>query len=189
MKKILITGASGFWGNNLIKYICDKHSSEYLLTCIYNSSNNLCTSDNIITKKCNLENVTEVNNLYDNFDIIVHLASIIKHTNDNFDKNYLANVNSSLNILNLAKNISISEEKKIKIVIASTIGTVACFNDKDQVANEKSNFSNKSKSFSYYFSKMKIEELVQDFNKNKNLDIVVIRPPVIYGVNDLKGRS
>lgn len=39
MKKILVTGGSGFWGYNQINYLLKKNKN-YEITCIYNSNKN-----------------------------------------------------------------------------------------------------------------------------------------------------
>jgi dihydroflavonol-4-reductase len=184
MKKIIITGASGFWGYNFLDFIYKKN--EYDITCIYNTNSEPLKDFDVKKIQCNLENKTELDKLEDDYDIIVHLASVIKHTKKNSFQNIGINVNSTKNIFNLAYGISV--KKKIKVICASTIGTVACFENDNEFANENSGFSTKSFSFPYYYSKILIEQM-GDTYRNNNLDIVFIRPPVIYGEKDIKGRA
>ena len=184
MQKILITGASGFWGYNFLDFIYRKN--EYDITCIYNTNSKPLDNFNVKKIQCNLEDNSNMEKLDRDYDIIVHLASVIKHTKKDSFKNIGINVNSTKNIFNLAHEISIN--KKIKVVCASTIGTVACFDDDNSCADERSGFSTKSFSFPYYYSKILIEQM-GDTYRNNNLNIVFIRPPVIYGEGDLKGRA
>ena len=184
MQKILITGASGFWGYNLLDFLHNK--DEYDITCIYNTNPEPLQNFNVKKIKCNLENEEDIENIYADYDIIIHLASIIKHTKKNSFHNIGINVKSTQNIFNLAYKIS--KNKKIKVICASTIGTVACFDDPNEYANENSGFSIKSFSFPYYYSKILIEQM-GDTYRTKNLNIIFIRPPVIYGEGDIKGRA
>jgi nucleoside-diphosphate-sugar epimerase len=114
------------------------------------------------------------------------LASIIKHTNNNAQENIYINTKSTQNIFELGRKIG--KIKKVKILCASTIGTVACFDNEKEYADEESEFSQKILKFPYYYSKMLIEKMSKMYNED-NLDIIFIRPPVIYGENDIKGRA
>ncbi len=185
-KKILITGSSGFWGYNQINYFLEKNNN-FEITCVYNTNKNSLKELNNIKKiQCNLEDDSEIIKLGDDYDIILHLASVIEHTNDNSEKNININVNSSKNIFELARLIG--KNKSIKVICASTIGTVACFNTNNESANEESKFSMNSFNFPYYKSKILIEKMANKYRSN-NIEIIFIRPPVIYGENDLKGRA
>ena len=183
--KYLITGSSGFWGSNMLDYILNIDNNSDI-TCIYYSNAKSLDGYKVTKIRCNLENTQDVNKLIDNYDCIIHLSSIVSHSLDNADKNIASNVNSTKNVLDLAVNINERYEKNCRIVIASTMGTVACFKDKNKYANETSEFSEISKSWPYYLSKMKIEDLVKTYT---NLDTVIIRPPMILGPNDKKGRA
>lgn len=184
MQKILITGSSGFWGYNFVKFIYEKN--EFDITCIYNTNHKPLENFNVKKIQCNLEDKEQIQKLEKDYDIIVHLASIVKHTKKDSFENISINVNSTKNIFNLAHEIS--QNKKIKVICASTIGTVACFEQNHHYANEKSGFSIKSFSFPYYYSKILIEQMGEIY-RNNNLSIVYIRPPVIYGEEDIKGRA
>ena len=184
MQKILVTGASGFWGYNFVKFIEKKNN--FIITCVYNTDIKPLESLNVEKIQCNLEKEDEIHKIKNDYDLIIHLASIIKHTKKNSYENICTNVNSSKNIFKLASEIG--KTKNVKVICASTIGTVACFDSDNEYANEKSEFSNKSFSFPYYYSKILIEGL-GDIYRNENVKIIFIRPPVIYGENDLKGRA
>tara|TARA_Y100000991_G_C21972679_1_gene350322 strand:+ start:813 stop:1946 length:1134 start_codon:yes stop_codon:yes gene_type:complete len=184
MQKILVTGASGFWGYNFVKYI--ESEKKYQITCIYNTDIKPLENLNVKKIQCNLENESEIQKIKDDYDTIIHLASVIKHTKKDSFKNIGINVNSSKNIFKLASEIG--KNKPIKVICASTIGTVACFDSDSQFADERSGFSIKSFGFPYYYSKILIEQQA-DLYRNENIKIIFIRPPVIYGENDLKGRA
>ena len=49
MQKILVTGASGFWGYNFIKYIESK-KNLYQITCVYNTDIKPLEGLNVLVK-------------------------------------------------------------------------------------------------------------------------------------------
>ena len=79
--KFLITGASGFWGYNLTEYILEKKKGSDI-TCVYNTDNSQLENLNVKTVQCSLESKIDCYNLIDDYDCIIHLASIVKHFND-----------------------------------------------------------------------------------------------------------
>jgi len=185
--KYLITGASGFWGRNVVEKILDI-GEKGDITCIYYT--NLSGLDGLDVKKIkmDLENPYGITKLDDDYDVIIHLASIVKHTMKDKERNIRKNVLSTNNVLELGKRIS-EKNKRIRIIIASSLGTVACSEFKTKYFDENSGYSERSIEFPYYKSKIEIEKMVDMYKENKNMEIVIIRPPVILGPNDLKGRA
>ena len=183
--KYLITGSSGFWGINMIEYIIN-NDTNYDITCVYNSDRSNIETYNVRCIKCELENPIYIDKLLDSYDCIIHLASIIKHTLTNAEDNIKLNVDCAKNVINLCKKVNSRYDKNCRIIIASTMGTVACFKEQYKYADENTSYSKVSKNWPYYYSKMLIEDIV---NKHTDLDIVVIRPPVILGPNDKKQRA
>lgn len=102
MKKIIITGASGVVGSNLVKNIIT--NKKYELICLFNENNiNINSCLNIKVDITNTEEVLELWKLKPDF--IIHCAAL---TNINFCENnqalaYNINVNGTKNIVELAK--------------------------------------------------------------------------------------
>ena len=186
--KYLITGASGFWGYNLTEYILDKEQNADI-TCIYNTNNSQLEKLNVKCVQCCLESQIETEKIIDNYDCIIHLASKVKHTLKNAEENININVRACQNLLELSHKIQKKYDKKIRFILASSVGTVACFNDNQLEANELSKYCNRSSHFPYYRSKMIIEKMAIDYANKYFYKLSIIRPPVIYGPKDYKGRA
>ena len=56
-------------------------------------------------------------------------------------------------------------------------------------SNELSEYSKISVNFPYYYSKIKIEKMAKTYADKFSIKLSIIRPPVIYGPNDFKGRA
>ena len=82
-RNILIAGANGFIGRNLISYFSKK---KFFVTGIYNNKVNKIKNKNINYIKCDLRNKTLVRKLFrkKKYDIIINSAAIIKTKNNKF---------------------------------------------------------------------------------------------------------
>ena len=92
MKKILITGFTGFLGSNLI----DVFSKKYELIGITHKKK---SKQKIIQIQKNIRNLT-INDIPNDIESIIHLAanSDIKFCNENPQKCYQTNVDGTLNM-------------------------------------------------------------------------------------------
>ena len=95
MKKILITGASGFWGYNVLKHINDNYKHLFDITCVYNTNEDVLKGFDVKKIQCCLEIHSEIEKINGDYDIILHLASVIKHTHNNSNKNININLKTS----------------------------------------------------------------------------------------------
>ena len=182
MKEILITGASGFLGFNLTQSLLKKKDCK--ITCVYNKNKGLLETLQVRIIQCDLSQ--NIDCLDGNYDVIIHLAGEVKHTEINSSQQIYNNYTSSINIFNLAKKIS--KRKKIKFIFTSTIGVVGCFDNNSKTSNENSDYSKISEQFPYYKSKMMIENFLKN-NKSDNILITILRPPVMFGEGDFGGRA
>ena len=99
MKKILITGFTGFLGSNLI----DVFSKKYELIGITHKKK---SKQKIIQIQKNIRNLT-INDIPNDIDSIIHLAAIsdIKFCNENPKECYQTNVDGTLNMLELSRKL------------------------------------------------------------------------------------
>ena len=134
-------------GQNLVSELLQQ---EFSITIVSRKKSKLFDNDVdevVVGDLCNNINWLSI---LEKIDCVIHLASIVKHTHKNSEKNIDINVLGCKNILELCKNIQNKYNKKINLVIASTVGTVACFDDNNMESNELSEYSKKSLKFPYY---------------------------------------
>ncbi|HEX3019733.1 MAG TPA: NAD(P)-dependent oxidoreductase [Chitinispirillaceae bacterium] len=103
MKKLLITGASGFLGWNL----CSVASNRYSVIAV--SNNNPIELDNISKRKCDITDYHQLKNLFisEKPDAVIHAAAA---SNPNFCQNnpeesFKINVSASINIAGLCADL------------------------------------------------------------------------------------
>src|SRR3989338_9620574 len=101
--RVLITGATGFIGHELVKKIKDLHN----ITCVIRKESQFLKENRIKTITCDLNNTDELFKEVKNFDAIIHLAGIVNtHSKKEF---YNKNVELTKNVLNVCKKNKIKK--------------------------------------------------------------------------------
>ena len=170
MKKILITGASGFIGSNLIARIIKDECEVAVINRI---------SENYKIPICEyIGDITDFNFMFKTINDfnptnVFHLAAYKKRSSS------VEDIRSSLNInligtLNLYQ--SLLKLKTLNSVI--TLGTIDEYGD--CISPYSENIKEKPLS-AYGFSKFCVTKLSEFFFNNFNLPITVLRPTIAYG--------
>ena len=168
MKRLLITGYSGFVGSNLVTLLNDNNQLNLLgrkpsnLGCVYTHS---------------IDSKSSYADALVNVDAVVHCAARV-HVMDDVVSDPLNEFRAvnTLGTLNLAKQAAQSGVKRfiflssIKVNGESTSGK-APFTASDKSAAEDP----------YGISKSEAEQQLLELGKNTGMEIVIIRPPLVYG--------
>jgi len=167
--KTLITGATGFIGNHVLKALCEKNLD---VRCLVRESSKVeqLKKKDVELAYGDLLNRDSLRNATRGIDTIYHLAGEVYSTKDT---NYHLNVIGTKNLIEacLADNIK-------KFVYLSSIAAVGPNTGRDVVWDEKSPCNPISP---YGRSKYEAEKLLlQTFRANK-FPVVIIRPPIVYG--------
>ncbi len=168
MKRLLITGYSGFVGSNLVKQL----QSSYQLNLLGRKPSNC---GNVFTH--NLDSSSLYSVALVNVEVVVHCAARVHIMDDTASDplNEFRAVNTK-GTLNLAKQAAAAGVKRfiflssIKVNGESTSGK-APFTASDKSAAEDP----------YGISKAEAEQQLLDLSKQTGMEVVIIRPPLVYG--------
>lgn len=167
LKKILITGGSGFIGQNLIEII-NKEYSEFEIINLDLKSNNV--QNECIYIKCDILDRLEIKNIFDKIqpNYIIHLAAETNCDPKLTIKDYKVNIEGSKNIFDLSNDIS-----QLKGLIHISTQFV------NQTDFPLENFTNYKPNTIYGESKVLSEKLL--INANYNYNWIILRPTNVWG--------
>ena len=173
--KIIVTGGSGFLGENLIKRLIPISKKIYVIDKKFDSKKFL--EKKIRKIKCDLSNSKTLNKKFRNInkvDFVIHTAAVQPFKKDDTIEKYLkTNLIGSLNLLNIC------EKKKIKkFIICSSFSVYG----RPQKLPIKENHKLQPEN-TYGFSKMLAEKTFEFFHKRKNFKFIILRFDGIFGKN------
>jgi nucleoside-diphosphate-sugar epimerase len=180
MFKILITGSTGFVGKNLVEKLSLKKFLIY--EAFYDKEKNFI---NLVRKFNNkeIESQIKFENM-EKIDCVVNCAAMLPGTLDKKKNNlHEYRKNNVEQTLNTAKQMFNKGVKRF--IHLSTI----LVDDLKETKNDNSlllNFLTKKKKFQdsrdyYRISKLECEIALMEFSKKTGLEVVILRPPLIYG--------
>ncbi|MGD0476725.1 MAG: NAD(P)-dependent oxidoreductase [Nitrososphaerales archaeon] len=169
--KVLVTGASGMVGRNIVAYI-EGEGLGVIPTDLsgWEVSGNLLDRDFVFSKLASLD-----------FDAIIHLAAIteIKKTIEDPSLCFEVNCVGTLNMLELANR------KKVKrIIYASSANVFGA--PKSNPVTENAPFDPR---VPYDYSKVICENLAMSFYKTKGVPVSVTRSWLLFGEHDQPSRA
>tara|TARA_Y100000022_G_C13238083_1_gene370954 strand:+ start:300 stop:1247 length:948 start_codon:yes stop_codon:yes gene_type:complete len=178
LKKILITGATGFIGKSLVNALLEKN---LVVSIIVRNKTNIFSKKVNVFHINNFSKTSEIMEAIRGVDCIVHLAGeahrIYKYQKKNLDEILKINTTSTINLAKYASKCGVK-----KFIFISSIGV-------NGNRTENSPFTEKDKPNPqdiYSISKYEAEQALLNISKNNDLKIVIIRPPLVYGL-DAKG--
>lgn len=178
MKKILVTGGTGFLGSYVVKELLKKPDNNITILSHtkkrkdeYNGNIKLIIAD-ITDKEDILSKVR-------NFDIIYHIAGNIRTPKtDTFKLHFNINSVGTLNLLEACRRNNIK-----RFIFISTCEVYG-----DKFKEKITESEKKEPSNDYARSKLLAEEYCEKYAKEGHIKITVIRPSYIYGYGQYKER-
>ena len=175
MNKICITGANGFIGRNL--YFTLSNLNRSVVGTVRSKKKILNFSDENFLEVDSMDNNTDWSKVLTNCTHVVHCAGLA-HVQDNSIKKNLDNYRS-INVegtKKLAKQAAFMGVKRL--IFLSSIGVNGLFTNNHNffLYSDKPNPTD-----NYTTSKYEAEQALLEISKNTGMEIVIIRPPLVYG--------
>ncbi|MBN1645257.1 NAD-dependent epimerase/dehydratase family protein [Candidatus Woesearchaeota archaeon] len=182
-KHILITGAGGHIGINLLKSVIKKYENICILErCVSKELRSLIKDNNIKLIECDLtnrENLLKFQSDFEKIDIILHLAAYVPKSKDedNEESAKKVNVSGTMNLVKLLK-------KGCRFVFISTCETYGIprqgiiFETHPQ--NPLSNYGK---------SKVIAENFLKEYTKENDIQLVILRLTNVYGPGEVLNRA
>ena len=173
-KLCLITGANGFLGKALVEYL-NKHNVR-----VRGSIRELNENDDLIDDvfvSGIINDKTIWTDALENVDFIIHTAARVQnlseHNSDLISE--FRDVNT-YGTINLAKQAALSGVKRFVFISSIKVNGESTSIDKPFTAADNANPHD-----SYGISKSEAESLLLELGRKSGMEIVIIRPPLIYG--------
>lgn len=164
-KKVAVTGANGFIGYELSNFL---EKNGYTVRRIQRSKGEGLFQINDINSKTNWSLALE------NIDIVVHCASVVHDQNQhNFAYYNELNVAGTCNLFKQSIKLGVK-----KFIFISTIKVNGEYTIKDEKFSSK---SQPNPYGNYSISKYQTENLLREISNLSNIELVIIRPPLVYG--------
>ena len=180
--KVLVTGADGFLGNNIIRELLDR---DFEVRGFLQKGRTLQTLDELPVEKVygDLLNADEVELAAQGCDYIIHTAANTSIWPLRSEIVRQVNYNGTLNIINAA------EKAKIKRLVS--IGSANSFGNgtKANPGNEDTPSTASKFGLDYIDSKLQAQEAILAHVKNHGLDAIIINPTFMLGPYDTKPSS
>ncbi|SVE64991.1 uncharacterized protein METZ01_LOCUS517845, partial [marine metagenome] len=183
MKKIIVTGGSGFIGSNLVKFLLKKNYFVINIDCLKYSANpyntkNLNKNKNYIFYKLDINNKNKITRILKKYkpDAIFNLAAET-HVDRSIDKPYNFIHSNILGTYNLLESI-LAYKKKIKLIHISTDEVYG-----DVVKGRSDEKSAYKPSSPYSSSKASADHLVKAYIRTYKISAVISNCCNNYGPN------
>ncbi|HLO61142.1 MAG TPA: NAD-dependent epimerase/dehydratase family protein [Bacteroidales bacterium] len=180
--KILVTGANGFLASNVIRELNKRGHQVRALVRATADLSALNGADYELFRG-NMVNMIDAEDAVTGCDVVIHAAADTSQHYRSFEPLMQTNYQATLNLLEASGKHHI--KRFIFISTANTLGHGTRKNPGNETNPVKYPFSHAP----YAISKMKAQELVQDYGLTAKLNTVVVNPTFMIGPYDTKPSS
>lgn len=173
MKKIIVTGANGFIGSNLVFHLLD-HGYQVTALC-RSDSKHIDSRAEIV--KVDILDLGQLKNAFVGNDCVFHCAGFVGFSARDYEKAWQINVQGTKNVLQAAL-----DRKVKKVVHLSACAVLGVAKSKNTILDETA-FPDIPKSDVYAYTKMLAENEVAEFVK-QGLDVSIANISTTYGAGD-----
>ncbi len=180
--KVLITGASGLLGGNLVLYMLQQ---QFDIRILVRKNSDLKTIQNlpIEVHYGNISNKENINNAIKGCDYVIHAASLTSQYGVKAQEYYDINVEATKIIA-----LACLEHKIKRLIYISTANTIGC-GTKDNPGTELNAFGLSKINSGYVNSKYLALQMIQEMVQQQHLPAIIISPTFMIGAHDTKPSS
>lgn len=173
MKKVFITGGSGFVGQNLIPLLVEQ---GYTVNALARSASAIEKVEKLgaIAIKGDLDNKQAIINGIDGAETVFHLAASV---------DFFAGKKALYNLHVVSTALLLEESNKAKVKSFVYLSAASVIMNGKPIKNADENFVSDNLIDGYSITKLDAEKLVLQAN-SANLRTIAIRPPLIWGKGD-----
>jgi dihydroflavonol-4-reductase len=180
--KILVTGANGFLASNVIREL-NKRGRQVRAMVRATADISALKGAEYELFRGNIVNMVDADEALTDCDVVIHAAADTSQHYRSFEPLMRTNYLATLNLLEASKKHNI--KRFIFVSTANTLGHGTRKNPGNETNTAKYPFSHSP----YAISKMKAQELVQDYGLTGKLNTVVVNPTFMIGPYDTKPSS
>jgi dihydroflavonol-4-reductase len=173
-KKILVTGATGLVGSELVKQLLEK---GYKVTALYNSTSLDTVHPNLTARQCDILDTTVLEEIMQDITHVYHCAAIVSFEPKDKYRLLKINVEGTANVVNACLDAGV--QKLVHVSSVSALGRIR----NDEVVTEQTNWSEKTSNSVYGKSKY-LGELEVWRGIGEGLQALVVNPSIILGGSD-----
>ena len=176
MKKILLTGATGFIGGHVLNSLLHETKSEITVIIRPNTKSRLNdASEKLTVVEIDLTDIYRLKKYLSQnvFDVIIHIGAIRGGRRFSRKDYFSANVKSTEQFVLAAK------ENNSKLIFCSSVGVFGAI----PVELPANNSTQRQDDNYYHYTKIEAEKIIQQ-QVLYGLNAVIIRPAISYGVGD-----
>lgn len=179
---VLVTGASGFLGSELVKQLVANGDSVRIIVRKTSSTSHL---ESILNKieivEADILDVPSLETAFDGIEKIYHSAAIIGFDDTFYDDMYKTNIEGTANVVNIAL------DKGIKKILH--ISSIAAIGGKpNELITEETKWEKNKWTTEYGITKMLAEREIWR-GIQEGLEAVIVNPGIIIGVGNTENKS
>jgi dihydroflavonol-4-reductase len=181
--KVLITGADGLLGSNLVRLLLERKYDVSVLIMEENNASGTLSGLNVNRFYGNILNPAALHLAFKGQDVVIHAAAIIMVYPAKSKRLHEVNVEGTMNVINACG------QHKIKRLIH--VGTANSFGNGNiaNPGNEESPYQGFKYGLDYMDSKRSAQDLVLQAVKEKGLPALIVNPTFLIGPYDSKPNS
>lgn len=179
-KKVLVIGGSGFLGRHVISELLKRN---YVVRSLNQSYENEFENLGIEQQKGSVLSEPDIAIALKGIDVVIHLAGLVSRDKKDTQKMKILHEQGIQLVLEQVSK----QNRKIRVVYASTSGTIACSARSFPIATEASpQLCEKIYSWAYYNSKINAERKAFEVAALYSIELICLNPSLLLGPGDVR---